>query len=459
MLPFWVWFMAASMVGLLAVRLLRPQARRLAYRMAVRTRRQLGYRMNPITVTRKQRLKVELLHDEVLGEAIREMAAEQGVAEGDLLARASGFLDEIIPQFNLLTTYRVGKRLASMSLRAFYRVRIGRSAEVELNAIPRNASVVYVMNHRSNADYVLVAFLLANRVAVSYAVGEWARIWPLETLFKSFGAYFIRRKFRDPLYHRVLERYVQRAVEAGIPQGIFPEGGLSRDGSLQPPKLGILDYMVRSGARDLVFIPIGINYDRVMEDSNLLREVQGLPRRGPLALWRRTAYWSLGLAFRTATGRFSLFGYAVANVGAPIRAREVWGDVALSTMDWETRKPLLQALGCHLMAAVAREVPITPVALVAWCHQSLGKGISPAVLERRSLALMAWAQEKGLPLYEARGDFHHVYRCGLRVLLLRGILVEGEGCLQRSPEKGDLVDYYARSIDHHCQAFRPAETP
>lgn len=455
MLPHWVWFIAMPVAVFALWRLLRQPARRLGCRMAVRTRRQLGYRLNPITLTRKQGLKASLLQDETLSQAIRALAAEQGVAEGDLLAKASAFLDEIIPQFNLLTTYRVGRRLASISLRAFYRVRIGRSAETELNALPRHASVVYVMNHRSNADYVLVAFLLANRVAVSYAVGEWARVWPLETLFRSFGAYFIRRKFRDPLYHRVLERYVQRAVEVGIPQGIFPEGALSRDGNLQPPKLGILDYMVRAGARDLVFIPIGINYDRVMEDSNLLREAHGLPRRGPLALWRRTAFWSLGLAFRSALGRFSRFGYAVANFGAPIRMKDVLGEVDLQGMDWASREPLLEKVGAHLLDAVAREVPLTPVAVLAWSFRSLGQvGVEQEALKARIAEVAAWAIKKGLPLYPLKGTLSHRFNSGLRILLVRGILEEAEGRLRPAQDKGNLLTYYANSIQHHLRDFQ-----
>ena len=35
------------------------------------------------------------------------------------------------------------------------------------------------MNHRSNMDYILAAYLAADQAALSYAVGEWARIWPL----------------------------------------------------------------------------------------------------------------------------------------------------------------------------------------------------------------------------------------------------------------------------------------
>jgi glycerol-3-phosphate O-acyltransferase len=119
-----------------------------------------------------------------------------------------------------------------------------------------DASVIFAINHRSNMDYVLVAFLAAEHVALSFAVGEWAKVWPLDTLVRALGAFFVRRNSNDALYRKVLERYVQLAVAHGVTQAVFLEGGLSRDGRLRPPKLGLLAYATRHlsrlSARDLV---------------------------------------------------------------------------------------------------------------------------------------------------------------------------------------------------------------
>jgi glycerol-3-phosphate O-acyltransferase len=453
----WWWLLALA--GLVALALLgrasRRTLRRWTWRHALRTRRELGFRLNPVTVTRKQRLKAELLADLELRARITAMAGETGRDEASLLADVSLYLDEIIPNFNLITTYRYGKRIAGWLLRTCYRVRIGRSAEAALNRIPRDASVVYVMNHRSNADYLLVAFLLANRVSISYAVGEWARVWPLERLFRSFGSFFVRRRFRDPLYHAVLERYVQRAVAQGTTQGIFIEGGLSRDGRLQPPKLGLLDYMLRAGAKDLVFIPVGINYDRVVEDSNLVREAVGKPRRSPVALIRRTSLWLLGLVWRGATGRFHRFGYAVANFGTPIHARAALEGVDLRAMDWEARRPLLEAFADSLVRAVGTEVPVTPVAAVAWAYLDLGEAApGRAQLRDHLLEVLATAQEQGLPLYLPRGSFQRTFDVGLRVLLLRRILLADEGRLVLPPHKAPLLAYYAHGVAHLLERVR-----
>jgi glycerol-3-phosphate O-acyltransferase len=81
------------------------------------------------------------------------------------------------------------------------------------------------MNHRSNMDYVLVTYVAAGSSPLAYAVGEWASVWPLRSLIRAMGGYFIRRQYRTALYRRVLARYVQMATGAGVAQAVFPEGG------------------------------------------------------------------------------------------------------------------------------------------------------------------------------------------------------------------------------------------
>lgn len=434
---------------------LRRRLQRAALRSVYRMRRE-GLHLNPITVTRKQKLRAELLEDPAIAALVAAQAAERGLPEEVLWAEVHLYLDEIIPSFHLLTTYGFGKRVAGALLRFCYRIRIGRSAEAALARIPKGASVVYVMNHRSNADYLLVAFLLSHRVAISYAVGEWARVWPLDRIFKAFGSFFVRRRFRDPLYHGVLERYVQRTLEQGVTQGIFLEGGLTRDGGLQPPKLGLLDYMLRArvkgGPERLVFVPVGLNYDRVMEDSNLVREAGGAPRRGPLGLLGRTGLWLLGLAWRGGTGRFHRFGYAVANFGAPLTAQELLDGAPLDG-PWPARKEAVARAAARLEAALAREIPLTPVSVVAWVMFAAGTpDLTRRELQARCLAFMARASERGQPLYLARGTFESAVARGLQVLLLRGILRAEGDRLRVAPERADLLAYYARSVAHHAKA-------
>src|SRR5438309_978720 len=187
------------------------------------------------------------------------------------------------------------------------------------------------MSQRSNADYVLVSYALAGDVAISYAVGEWARAFPLEQIFKAFGSYFVRRKYREPLYHTVLERYVQLIAREGVTQGIFLEGGLTRDGMLKPPKIGLLDYVLGI-ARDESFrsriyiVPVAVNYDRVLEDRSLLRELasrEGRARPSRFDQLGEVAHYLWWNSARLLTRRWKRYGRAAVTVGRPISV-EPW---------------------------------------------------------------------------------------------------------------------------------------
>src|SRR5258707_13304126 len=115
--------------------------------------------------------------------------------------------------------------MARTVARFLYRVRLGFADERTLAGVPPNTAVVFVMNHRSNMDYVLVAFLAAERTALSYAVGEWARIWPLQQLIRSMGAYFVRRNSNNPIYRRRREVLVQLSDPTGRAAAAEAPGG------------------------------------------------------------------------------------------------------------------------------------------------------------------------------------------------------------------------------------------
>lgn len=56
----------------------------------------------------------------------------------------------------------------------------------------------------------LALCVLAALAAFDLSVREWARVWPLQTLVKAMGAYFVRRNSGDVEYRTVLQRYDRR---------------------------------------------------------------------------------------------------------------------------------------------------------------------------------------------------------------------------------------------------------
>ena len=248
--------------------------RRRMERVVARLNTRLDRPIEPFKLMRRQDMIIRLIYDPQVMQAVVEQARATGVPESVAHQQARAYAREIVPSFSASMYFGFAIQAARWLSRLLYRVRLGHFDEKALSAIDPNATVVFVMNHRSNMDYVLVTYLASERSALSYAVGEWAQIWPLSALIRSMGAYFIRRKSRNPLYRRVLARYVQMATAEGVTQAIFPEGGLSLDGKVGAAKLGLLGYIVAGfqpgQGRDVVFIPVAINYDRVMEDRVLI---------------------------------------------------------------------------------------------------------------------------------------------------------------------------------------------
>jgi glycerol-3-phosphate O-acyltransferase len=367
---------------------------------------------------------------------------------------------EIVPAFNAYFYFRVGYWLSKRVAKALYRVRLGFSDEAGLAAVAPGSTVVFLMNHRSNMDYILLAYLAADRTALSYAVGEWARIWPLQTLIRSTGAYFVRRNSGDPLYRRVLERYIHMATSAGVPQAVYPEGGLTRDGRLRPPKLGILDYMLRSfdpvlGERDLVFIPVCINYVRELEDRTLLLDLDPeRPRRGPLFAVGTTLRFvarNLGLVLRS---RWHRFGYACVNFGSPLSMRRYLGErgLDLRLLSQEERAPHLARLGAELMAEIGGVIPVLPVPLVATVLVQAGEPLSELELKSRAYRLMIDLAAAGAHVYIPRQDQDYAIAAGLRMLTLRHLVEERDGLYAARPAERTLLRYYANSIGHLAAA-------
>jgi glycerol-3-phosphate O-acyltransferase len=274
------------------------------------------------------------------------------------------------------------------------------------------------------------------------------------------GAYFVRRNSNNPVYRRVLERYVHMATEAGVAQAMYPEGGLSRDGRLREPKLGLFDYMLKSfdpkGKNDIVFVPVALNYDRVLEDRTLLRGLEGgAPRR---SAWfaARTAlgFWfsQMGLMLR---GRWFRFGYACVNFGGLISARD-WlaahagasgGD--LRGLDHEQRFEVVGRLASDVMGEIARLVPVLPVSLITTVLLEAGGPLDELELKTRVSTLMAHLEAKGAKLYVPRGDRDYAFHVGLRMLVLRRLVDEsGEGLFAAVAAERALLAYYANAVAH-----------
>jgi glycerol-3-phosphate O-acyltransferase len=416
----------------------------------------LKLRIQPLKIAKRQALIDQLTFDPDVLRACEDYAKANQTTREMALSQAKRYAKEIVPSFSAYAYFGIGTQLARWISTVLYRVRLGFMDEAALRAIDPDSSVIFVINHRSNMDYVLVTYMAAGSSALSYAVGEWARVWLLQNLIRSMGAYFVRRDSRDPLYRKVLSRYVQMAISGGLTQAVFPEGGLTRDGRLRAPKLGLISYMVSgfdpNGGRDAVFIPVGLNYDRVLEDRVQTGQLAVAPGekssgRFKLATFLRHFCSHIGLRLQ---GRWRRFGYACVSFGTPISLRAYLSSrgIDFRTLGAEQRQAEIDRLGQMLMAQVGKVVPVLPVALVSTALIEADAPLSSLELKARVLDLLNRLAARGAHVHIPRQDQDYAIEVGLRMLSLRHLIDQTDGLYQINPAETVLLCYYANSIVH-----------
>ena len=415
----------------------------------------LQIKIRPLQRSKRQVLIDQLMFDREILVIIEEQSQRDNIPRDVLQQNVKSYAREIVPSFNAYIYYQVFYWLAKKVSRFIYRVRVAAAQPNKLQAIDPDATVVFVMNHRSNMDYVLISYLAAERVTLSYAVGEWARIFPLEMLIRAMGAFFVRRGSQDPLYRKVLERYVAMATQSGVCQAVFLEGGLSRDGMLGKPKLGFLDYILRhydwKTDRDVVFVPVGINYDRVLEDENLLawdrKEARLTTSQHLTKLWR---FLRINL-FAGSRKRWKRYGYASVNFGVPISMRSYSEErgIEFNHLEKEQRIVKVIELAESLMQSLRYVMPIIPVPII--CAVLMRAGDKP----RTSLEIFGDCDtlidemiEKGAAMKADEKPRQRTLSRSLDMLLSRNFLIEADDYYQINPEYKLLIRYYANSIEH-----------
>jgi glycerol-3-phosphate O-acyltransferase len=236
-----------------------------------------------------------------------------------------------------------------------------------LTRIAPGQGIVYVPCHRSHIDYLLLSYLIYRNgmTPPHIAAGANLNMPVVGAILRRGGAFFLRRSFKgEPLYAAVFHEYLHLMLARGFPIEYFIEGGRSRTGRTLAPKAGILGMtirsFVRSHERPLVFVPVYIGYERIIEGATYVRELSGRPKQSE-------SLWQLLLAARHIR---RVFGKVHVNIGEPLpladyldanhpgwRAAEGEGDDALRAL---TRDAAL-ALATRINEAAV----INPVSLIA----------------------------------------------------------------------------------------------
>ena len=156
----------------------------------------------------------------------------------------------------------------------------------EIRKIAPTNSLIFSPCHRSHIDYLALSYLLYYKdlMLPQIVAGKNLNLPLVGPLLRKGGAFFMRRSFSgNRLYSVVFYEHLRKLMQRGHSIEFFPEGGRSRSGKLMPPRPGIISMILRSflgmDEKKVSFVPIAINYEKVIEGNSYIKEVMGANKK------------------------------------------------------------------------------------------------------------------------------------------------------------------------------------
>ncbi|CAI2369551.1 unnamed protein product [Moneuplotes crassus] len=249
-----------------------------------------------------------------------------------------------------------------------------------------DCNVVYCPTHRSYVDFIILSYVLyAHEIKVPHicAGEDFLNIAIVHTFLRNSGAFFMRRTFRgDPLYKAIFTEYVQNLMRSGHSLEFFLEGTRARGGKMISPKFGLLNVLSNSyfdgKVQDLYFVPITLNYSRVLEGETFPLELLGESK----------VKESLGRIINAARYIYMNFGSIYVEVAKPVSFKEYAQEMIVKeglqpTVNKSDIKLITSSLGWHLIRTMSEKVVVMPTAICASILLMHRKGINSKELTRQ----------------------------------------------------------------------------
>nr|WP_314482166.1 glycerol-3-phosphate 1-O-acyltransferase PlsB [uncultured Pseudomonas sp.] len=327
-------------------------------------------------ISHRRNLVKGLIHAPLVRQAIAEHAQREHLPQSKAEAQARHYGNEIASDYTYTAIRFLEVVLSWFWHKIYDGIKVNHIEQVQ--GIAPGHEVIYVPCHRSHIDYLLLSYLLFKNglTPPHVAAGINLNMPVVGNLLRRGGAFFMRRSFKgNPLYTAVFNEYLHTLYTKGFPVEYFVEGGRSRTGRMLQPRTGMLAITLRSFLRSsrtpIVFVPVYIGYERVLEGRTYLGELRGASKKKE----------SIFDIFKVLGALKQRFGQVYVNFGEPIRLagfldqqQPGWREQDHGPQhrpDWlsETTTRLGDTVARHLNGAAA----INPVNLVALALLSTSK--------------------------------------------------------------------------------------
>jgi len=309
-------------------------------------------------------LKELVLRNERFYNFLVEYAQSHDRDINDIRRKADRYLNEIAADYDITVIQILAFLFGWVWKTMFDGITLDMEGLDRVKNAAQKAPLVLVPCHKSHFDYLILSYLLFinNMPCPHVAAGRNLSFWPLGPIFRKGGAFFIRRSFQGAkLYAEVFSEYIRMLLEQGFNIEFFIEGGRSRTGKLVPPKTGLLSILIKAyengACRDLIFVPTFIGYDRVLEETSFMKELEGEKKEPE----------NLSQLIRLRKFMKKRYGHVYVQFEKPISLTEFLSkyNTPLKDMGRRERQGFYQNLAYRIVNGINRVSVVTPHAVVA----------------------------------------------------------------------------------------------
>ncbi len=311
-----------------------------------------------------EEIKESILANERMRSIMTHYAKNRKMPLHKVRKKADDYLDEIAAKYNFFFIRIMSGLVGWLLNTMFDGTVLDKQGIQQVKAMSQKGPLILIPCHKSHIDYLILSYVLYNNnmPCPHIAAGKNLSFWPLGPIFRAGGAFFLRRSFRGAiLYSKVFAEYIHKLLEEGFNIEMFIEGGRSRTGKLLMPKLGLLSILLnafKQGAcEDLIFVPVFIGYDQVLEEDAYMHEIEGGKKEPENFLQ----------VLRARKFLKKRYGKIYINFHQPISLRQVLEnfDSTLDQMPQKEVNALCRNLGWRIINSIDRVTVVTPYSLAA----------------------------------------------------------------------------------------------
>lgn len=319
--------------------------------------------IGPVLKSREE-LKESILTGARFQEFLSSYAKSRNLPAVQIRKEVNEYIEEIAANYNIAVIRVLAAIVGWITNTMFDGHTINTEGMNKVKNMSMKGPLILIPCHKSHIDYLILSYLLYNNnmPCPHIAAGKNLSFWPMGPLFRSAGAFFIRRTFRGAaLYSRVFAEYIYKLLEEGFNIEFFIEGGRSRTGKLILPKLGLLSILLdaykKGACKDMIIAPIFIGYDRVIEEGSYLDELEGGQKEPE----------SFSQVIKARKFLKKKYGKIYIQFNDPISLNELFADkdIQIKSMTSKEQNALCRNLGYRIINAINDVSVVTPFSLTA----------------------------------------------------------------------------------------------